>query len=82
MRREAFLYPRTYWEHDWSHGSKVVFVSDRDGNYEIYVMNADGTDQVNITNNPADDRDPDWCCQSCQLTELTQPEGGPHTFPP
>jgi Tol biopolymer transport system component len=24
-------------------GSKIAFTSDRDGNYEIYVMNADGS---------------------------------------
>ena len=28
--------------------------SHRDGNDEIYVMNADGTGQTNLTNNPAD----------------------------
>jgi TolB protein len=33
-------------------GSKIVFVSDRDGNAEIYVMKADGSGQVNLTNDP------------------------------
>ena len=28
------------------------------------TMNLDGTNQVNLTNNPSDDRDPDWCCQT------------------
>jgi len=23
-------------------------------------MNADGSEQINLTNNPADDRNPDW----------------------
>ncbi len=32
-------------------GLKIVFVSDRDGNNEIYIMNADGTDQTNLTCN-------------------------------
>ena len=32
-------------------GSKIVFDSDRDGNYEIYVMNADGSNQTRLTNN-------------------------------
>ena len=27
-------------------GSKICFVSTRDGNYEIYVMNIDGSDVV------------------------------------
>ena len=40
----------------WSpDGSKIAFYSDRDGNYEVYVMDADGSDQTNLTNNPADD---------------------------
>jgi len=38
----------------------IAFESDRDGNYEIYIMNADGTNQVNLTNNPADDEEPSW----------------------
>ena len=32
---------------------KIAFVSDRDGNAEIYVMNPDGSGQANLTNNPA-----------------------------
>ena len=45
----------------WSpDGSKIAFESDRDGNYEIYVMNADGTAQHNLTNDGAYDRDPAW----------------------
>jgi hypothetical protein len=35
-------------------------VTNRDGNFEVYVMNADGSNQTNVTNNPADDRDADW----------------------
>lgn len=36
---------------------KIAFVSDRDGNKEIYVMNADGANQVNLTENPQFDGD-------------------------
>lgn len=39
---------------------QIAFVSNRDGNEEIYVMNADGTDQSPLTDNPADDFKPDW----------------------
>ena len=31
---------------------KIVFGSDRDGNFEVYVMNADGSNQIRLTNNP------------------------------
>lgn len=47
----------------WSpDGSKIAFWSTRDGlaNPEIYVMNADGTNPVRLTINPAEDRDPFW----------------------
>lgn len=41
-------------------GSKIVFHSNRDGQPEIYVMNADGTAQTRLTNNPARDISPAW----------------------
>lgn len=36
-------------------GTKICFVSNRDGNNEIYVMNADGTNQTRLTNDPSND---------------------------
>jgi len=39
---------------------KIAFVSNRDGNLEIYVMNADGGNQVNISQNAALDSQPSW----------------------
>ena len=40
--------------------TKIAFASYRDGNHEIYVMNADGSEQTNLTNNPAADEYPSW----------------------
>jgi Tol biopolymer transport system component len=37
---------------------RIVFSSNRDGNNEIYIMNADGSNQTNLTQNPADDHTP------------------------
>ncbi|MEE8129700.1 MAG: hypothetical protein V3T48_05405, partial [Vicinamibacterales bacterium] len=47
---------------DWSpDGLQIVFVSRRDGNSEIFIMNADGTGQVNLTNRPlTKDFEPSW----------------------
>jgi Tol biopolymer transport system component len=48
-------------QHAWSpDGSRIAFVSYRDGNGEIYVMNADGSGQTNLTNNPWEDLNPTW----------------------
>ena len=54
----------------WSpDGKRIAFMSDRDGHvnmpgglpsYEIYVMDADGGNQRNITNNPDSDSSPSW----------------------
>ncbi len=39
---------------------RIAFSSYRDGNWEIYVMNADGSGVTRITDNSADDRVPSW----------------------
>ncbi len=39
-------------------GSRIAFVSMRDGNPEIYVMDADGTNQTRVTNDPQPDGRP------------------------
>jgi hypothetical protein len=39
---------------------RIAFTSDRDGHAEIYVMNADGTDQTRLTNNSALDIGAAW----------------------
>ena len=39
---------------------RVAFESGRDGNFEIYVMDADGSNQVNLTNNAANTFFPAW----------------------
>ncbi len=52
----------------WSpDGSKIAFVSRRDGNWEVYVMNIDGSNQVRLTNNNADDWYPKWSPDSNRL---------------
>lgn len=38
----------------------VAFVSEGNGNLEIYTMRADGSEVINITNSPATDRNPFW----------------------
>ena len=40
--------------------ARIAFESDRDWHWEIYVMDNDGGNQRNLTNNPGDDRYPSW----------------------
>ena len=42
------------------HKPQIAFSSVRDGNWEIYVMDADGQNQRRLTNHPAIDFQPSW----------------------
>jgi Tol biopolymer transport system component len=45
----------------WSpDGTRIAFDSTRDGNWELYVMNADGSGQTRLTDHPALDARPVW----------------------
>ncbi len=53
--------PAADFDPTWSpDGEHIAFRSQRDGNDEIYVMNADGTCQTNLTNEPLADWSPAW----------------------
>ena len=39
---------------------KILFTSTRDGNREVYIMNPDGSEQVNLTQHPAEDLEAIW----------------------
>lgn len=55
--------------------TQIVFTSTRDGNYEIYVMDADGTNQTRLTNNPAFDRCPLWAPNGQKIFFLSNRDG-------
>jgi len=51
---------------------QIAFVSDRDGNDEIYVMNADGSSPTRLTNNPATDLQPVWSPNAQKIAFASQ----------
>jgi len=62
----------------WSpDGAQVVFVSDRDGNYELYVSDADGLNARRVTNTPdVSELSPEWTPDGRQIVYAAQGAGG------
>jgi Tol biopolymer transport system component len=56
---------------------KIAFVSDRDGNNEIYVMNADGSEQTRLTDNLGDDSAPSWSSDGTKIVFVRGVENDP-----
>jgi Tol biopolymer transport system component len=48
-------------------GTKILFVSSRDGNQEIYMMNANGTNQLRLTNNQFPDIHPTFSSDGAKI---------------
>ena len=57
MRPRHALDSHPAWSPD---GAQIDFSSFRDGNSEVYVMNADGSGQTRLTTNGLGDQHPAW----------------------
>ena len=72
------------WNPSWSaDGKRIAFVSDREGHVidgrptsEIYVMDADGKNQLKLTENPGNDRYPSWSPDSKRITFVSERDNG------
>ncbi|MFC1573555.1 hypothetical protein ACFL30_00060 [Candidatus Latescibacterota bacterium] len=54
-------YPNNDFKPTWSpDGTRIAFISIRDGKRELFSMNSDGSEVVPITNNDSMDEYPDW----------------------
>ena len=60
------------------HNGQIVFSSTRDGNAEIYVMNADGSEQRNLTNHPAEDTAPAFSADGSRIVFTSRRDGAPY----
>src|SRR5205823_1190404 len=59
---------------------QIAFTTDRDGNPEIYVMNADGAGLRNLTNNPDNDGLPDWSPDGTRIAFRSDRDGNAEIY--
>jgi Tol biopolymer transport system component len=65
----------------WSpDGSQIAFASDRDGNFEVFVMDADGSEPVNLTNAAAGDAEPDWSPDGTKIAFMSARNGNAEIY--
>ena len=57
-------------------GKRIAFTSNRDGNYEIYLMNIDGGGLRNLTAHPANDSAAAWSPDGKKLAFISSRGGG------
>lgn len=53
----------------------MTFISTRDGDGEIYVMNANGSGQMRLTNNSAEDGVPVWSPDGARIAFSSSRDG-------
>ncbi len=56
-------------------GTKIAFTSERNVNFDVYVMNADGSEQTRITNNTAYDGYPAWSPDDTKIAFVSNRDG-------
>ena len=65
------------WSRD---GRTIVFVSWRDGNGEVYAMNADGSGPRNLTQHPAKDVRPAWSPDGRRIAFVSRRDGNSEIY--
>ena len=63
-----------------AYGGRIAFESRRTGHWEIYLMNADGTDQTRLTHTQANNRAPFWSPEGRRMAFVTDRDGNQEIY--
>ena len=61
-------------------GRHIAFMSKRDGNREIYVMDSDGSNPTRLTDDPADDFSPSWSPDGRHIAFMSERDGNQEIY--
>ena len=65
----------------WSpDGERLLFVSDRSGNFDLFVMNIDGSDLTRLTTDLAGDYNPQWSPDGEKIVFVSERSGNADLF--
>jgi TolB protein len=67
--------PANYWANFSPDGTRIVFISERDGNRELYTVDSNGFNPRNLTNNPASDSAPSWSPDGTRIAFVSDRDG-------
>src|SRR2546423_8791831 len=63
-----------------SNDQRILFQSDRDGNWEIYAMRTDGSEQVNLSRHPADNTQPSLSPDGRRIVFVSNRDGNSEIY--
>jgi len=69
------------WYPVWSpEGQRIAFLSERDGNWDIYVMDADGSNPTNLTHDAGFDGYPAWSPDGQRIAFASNRDGNTEIY--
>ena len=63
----------------WSAGT-ISFTSDQTGNLDIYIIDTNGENLINLTEHPADDYSPTWSPDGRSMAYVSERDGNPEIY--
>ena len=75
----SLLFCSSFIMNAWGAGT-ISFTSDRTGNLDIYTIDTNGENLINLTNHPADDYSPTWSPDGRAMAYVSERDGNPEIY--
>ncbi len=72
--------PNDRWTSWSADGARIAYASEKEDNVDIYVMQADGSELVRLTTDPAEDTHPDWSLDGARIAFVSDRTGAAQVY--